>query len=604
MELYEILEQSNIPETRLKDFWKNLAEKWERDEILKEINNQVNTRVNAFFSFLWEAPWSALVKPLFDKVNDAIRAEVKWTWGIKWKVRQLLADEHYMHYQEWKIVITDDYEWKKSPMLLDLDKKWHRRILWGVLTQLSKPAEFLSSIDESVKTWINTILWAKINELNNIVSYVHDLDQLEQNFDKEVEENEAVTKKQAKALRKVLRKDINLDKKDGEFDELLKDYKNPVVVAAEETRKVEAEIADVTPKITAVWLKDSGYAISWAVKKIDDNTFSSNIEKNNVVINDVKFDKDGNAIAGEYSGADGKAYKIEADNAGKITKVAVVENTPEEVPVTPLPTDYATEPLVDWNPDLVRITALIKPSEGTIIIKDLKVYKSASNKGFKVEWKINDNAFTFYLDDKDKLQVLDWDKLTPAWTNAVEVGNYTFTQGGNNVISVAKKADEEDAVDVPENLSTRTIDQIKKASPEAIVSRLWELIEKLKSDNISYIPWKNWPRTNNPDIAWVQKWLIEYAKKNPEFSIRDSGDRDWRKWSADWTEFKFTWGSAPDWFIEDDFVSWEYDKWFAWSVASFQTFDEIAWKQDWLPWQKTLTALKSALGIEPDGWGW
>jgi hypothetical protein len=78
------------------------------------------------------------------------------------------------------------------------------------------------------------------------------LDQLEQNFDKEVEENEAVTKKQAKALRKVLRKDINLDKKEGEFNELLKNYKNPEVAAAEEARKIEEEIATVTPKITSV----------------------------------------------------------------------------------------------------------------------------------------------------------------------------------------------------------------------------------------------------------------------------------------------------------------------------------------------------------------
>lgn len=555
--------------------------KWEkRSEILKKINDEVKNKLNALSVNTNAANVCA-------SVNAKVTESKKWLLK-KWWLKSLLRDEHYIHVKGDELQITDDLKWEKPAKEgVDLDNRQHRGLVAWFLTGLIMA-------DVSVKNNIDFL---------QLMDYIDALDKLESEFSQTMETETTLTKKETRKLRKTLRKDINLDKKEGEFDPLLTEYRKWVTAQSEAVQNAANEIASVSKNIKDVWLNDSGYTISWAVKKIDDTTFSSNIEKNNVVINDVKFDKDGKAIAGDYSGTKNSVaqqYAVTVDTDGKL--IATEKTTDAPAPWIDKPKDDSFVEITVEN-DKKPILDLLT----WVTITDWKLYKSPATWNiafYKITWKADGADFTLYLDKDKKLQSEDSGKLTPAWEELVEVGDYAFTQATDNKISVAKKADEEGAPEMPEDLSTRTIDQIKEASSEAIVGRLWELIEKLASNNISYIPWWRWPRTNNPDIAWIQKWLIEYAKKNTEFSIRDSGNRDWRKWSADWAEFKFTWGSAPDWFIEDDFVSWEYDKWFAWSVASFQTLDESAWKQDWLPWKKTLTALQGALSPEAVAWGW
>jgi hypothetical protein len=57
------------------------------------------------------------------------------------------------------------------------------------------------------------------------MDYIDALDKLESEFSQTMETEKTLTKKETRKLRKTLRKDINLDKKEGEFDPLLKVYR-------------------------------------------------------------------------------------------------------------------------------------------------------------------------------------------------------------------------------------------------------------------------------------------------------------------------------------------------------------------------------------------
>jgi hypothetical protein len=337
----------------------------------------------------------------------------------------------------------------------------------------------------------------------------------------------------------------------------------------------------VTPKITSVWLKDSGYAIEWPVTKNTDNTFSANIKKDSIILNAVKFDSDGKAIAGEYSDADDKTYKVEVDNAGKITTVTLKDETKEEDPWVVLPTTLSE---VTKDTDKRNFDKVNSFFDTTVKIN--KIEKSADEIYFKVNIGLTtDSKFT-----TDVWVNNEWKLFSDATWKLIEVDDNGITWEGeftnwkhNYVIKVDNagkiKIEKWDVVDAdgdwdwwnPENLSDMEITEIASATPEQVKQRLWELIEELNDHRNRYIP-KRWMSRNeassdrslwnsNKDVAWIQKWLVDYQ------------------------EMQDFWNTCT--------VNWDYDSNFFSSVENFQT---KIWKtKDWLPWFNTLTALQSAL---------
>ncbi len=399
--------------------------KWEkRSEILKKINDQVKTKLNALTV-------NANATNVCTSVNAKVTESKKWLLK-KWWLKSLLRDEHYIHIKAGELQITDDLKWEKSIKDIDLDNRQHRGLVAWFLTGLI-------AADESVKG---------NKDFLQLMDYIDALDKLESEFSQTMETEKTLTKKETRKLRKTLRKDINLDKKEGEFDPLLKVYREWAAAQAESAQSAVNEIREVTQKITTMWLKDSGYTIDWPVTKDWDNFTTSIINADwTVKINDVKFDKDGKAVAGDYSGTKNilaQQYAVTVGTDGKL--IATEKTTDTPAPWIDKPNDDSFVEITEES-DKKQILDLLT----WVTITDWKLYKSPATWNiafYKITWKADGADFTLYLDKDKKLQSEDSGKLTPAWDESVEVGDYTFTQGTDNNISVEKMVDEEEGAEV------------------------------------------------------------------------------------------------------------------------------------------------------------
>lgn len=190
MKLLEILEQNNSFESQpIEGILINAKKPWnelERKEIIKQTNAFVQDKLN---NLIDDAAKHA--------VNDAVDKGAK-----------LLRNEHYISFwplnNEFKI--STDKEWKKKLKGVDLDKKQHRELVSAYLNALV----INNGTDEAKKT-----------AYNDLVIFIHELDQLEKNYQTDLNstENAWVTKKDLRQLRKALQKDFNLDNDKKWFDE-------------------------------------------------------------------------------------------------------------------------------------------------------------------------------------------------------------------------------------------------------------------------------------------------------------------------------------------------------------------------------------------------
>lgn len=255
---------------------------------------------------------------IVDAANKVIRAQLQEIWFDDVKVRKWFL---------WKKKELDSSDF-------DLDKRRHRKALATWMTGLNT-----SEFNESKKTAYNALIWL-----------IKDLNEAEDEYDKKLLKEEGYTKKQIRAIRKAIRKDINMDHKIGFMEKIIN---LPILSTASEDDNAEQNKKNELEKKKALNKKnwksdfeknintmlpvqsDLEYVANSVNVELDDaweiSWYIANLQKWDVKLTWVEFDKSMKLTSTKVTGSDGQEYSLSADKEGKISvEVKTEVPTPED----------------------------------------------------------------------------------------------------------------------------------------------------------------------------------------------------------------------------------------------------------------------------------